>query len=279
MKEILLFGGLLFFSIIAKAQFSDKVIIGAMSSICSNTSASSSALSVVNNPSSMSEIKQGVLSVISLRPFGISKWNASSISVIGLGNRLKYGGYCWYEKVHSYSSISLSSVFAKSIGTKMDVGVNFHFSKESVAHYFSTSQIGTDFGYSYKISSKTLVSISMINLIATNLKKASGSGMSGNGVSSKLISSFSYKPFSKISLAIALEKEYHQIPNIAIGVDYHLLSVSSFRLGVSTSTQTFFSSFTFKLKKNELTVMESYHQQLGFSSGLQFSYFFSNKNE
>ena len=253
------------FSILAKAQFSNKMIIGSLASISAEGSSSLSALSVVKNPSCLAKLEGNVISINSLKPYGLSSWNASSIAFLGVGSKFRLGVYCWFEKVNSYRTTSINTIVARSLSDKMELGVNFHFTNEEVAHYFSSKLLSADLGYRYQLSSKTKISICLFDLLGVGINKSKG-----NNLLSKYQGSFSYRPNSKIALSISVEKQDFLSPNLLIGFQYDFLKSASLQFGVSTDTQTYFSSFSFRHKKIELTLMESCHAQLGFTSGLQF---------
>ena len=265
MKDIWFSIWLISLSILGNAQSSNKMIIGGLGCISVGGSPSLSALSVFDNPSRLAKIEEALISANSIKPYGLSSWNASSISLLGVGNKFKFGAYCWFDKVNSYRTTSINTLIAKTLTDKMEIGVNFHFKNEEVAHYFSTKQIGADFGYGYQVSSKTKISICLYDLLGVRVNKSTS-----NNFVSKYQGSFAYRPNSKIALSISLEKEDFLTPNLLIGIQYDFLKSASLQFGVSTDTETYFSSFSFRHKKSELTLMESFHAQLGFTSGLQF---------
>jgi hypothetical protein len=261
-------------SIFSSAQFSDKVLVGAISSISADGPSYLSALSCFNNPANLASIQQRSVSFLGVKPFGFSGWNASCISILGLGKSLKLGAFCWVETMNSYKRISMSSLFAKSLGPKMEIGVNFHIAKESIANYFSSLSMSADLGYSYRLSDKTKFSICLFDIVGARLNKKTKNYFAGKG-----LGAFSYRPNSKIVLSITVEKEDHQIPNLSCGFQYDFLKSASFQFGLSTNTQTYFSSFSFRHNKSILTLMESCHEQLGFTTGLQYTFLLTKNSK
>jgi hypothetical protein len=171
-----------------------------------------------------------------------------------------------------YSETQLGLAYARNIGNKMDLGVQFNYYALRIAGYGNASSLNFEIGTIFHLTDNFNAGIHMYNPLGSKLGK--------NG-EEKLASIYSFgigfEPSQSFFFSLELKKEEDKPPDVIAGLQYKFLQQLLARGGISTATCSIYFGVGFQWKSMRLDATASYHPQLGISPGILLLYNFDNK--
>jgi hypothetical protein len=168
-----------------------------------------------------------------------------------------------YAGFSDYNETQLGLAYAKRLGSKADIGVQFNYNAIRIAGYGNASAISVEAGTIFHLSDKLHAGFHINNPVG---------GRFGKQQEEKLPSVYTaglgYDASEKFFFSIELIKEEDEPINAAAGIQYKILSQLLTRAGISSSTSSAWIGFGFLLPSFRLDATASYHPQLGISPGL-----------
>jgi len=179
-----------------------------------------------------------------------------------------------YYGFADYNESQFGLAYARSLGSKIDVGVQFNYYSVRVAGYGNASSVNFEVGTILHLTDKLNAGLHVYNPIESKL---------GKNEEEKLASIYSagigYEASEKFFISIEIEKEEDKAVNVNAGLQYKFLPQLLARTGVSAATSTMYLGIGFGWKTMRLDATASYHPQLGITPGLLLIFAFNKKQE
>lgn len=162
-----------------------------------------------------------------------------------------------------YNETQLGLAYARKLGSKVDIGVQFNYYGIKIAGYGNASAVGFEAGAIFHLSEKLHTGIQISNPAGTKFGKENP-----EKIASVYTVGMGYEVSKKLLLTTEINKEEAQPINVNAGIQYQLIETIRARIGVSTATGTAWIGAGFSFKTFRLDVMSSYHPQLGITPGI-----------
>jgi hypothetical protein len=169
-----------------------------------------------------------------------------------------------YYGFSDYNESQFGLAYAKSLGKKIDIGVQFNYYNVRIAGYGNASTINFELGTILHLNDNLNAGLHVYNPIAGKL---------GKDGEEKLTSIYSaglgYEASEKFFISLEILKEENKPVNVNAGLQYKFLPQLMARLGISTNTSVIYLGVGFEWKSMRLDATASYYPQLGITLGTQ----------
>jgi hypothetical protein len=219
--------------------------------------------SFTSNQAALAGLSTMAAGLYSERRFLLNELNSYTTAIAlpthsgNFGLKVKYSGFS------DYNETQLGLAYAKKLGSKTDIGVQFNYNGIRIAGYGNASAISFEAGTIFHISDKLHTGFHLNNPVGGRLGKAQ---------QEKLPSIYSvglgYDASEKFFFSIELIKEEDRPVNAEAGLQYKMIPQLLVRTGISSATSSVWIGFGFLLKSFRLDAAASYHPQLGITPGL-----------
>lgn len=228
--------------------------------------------SFTNNQASLASVKNASAGVYAERRFlleELSLYQAALALPTASGN---FGVKAGYYGFSDYNESQLGLAYARRLGEKADVGVQFNYHAVNINSYGNASSINFEIGAIFHISDKLHTGVHVYNPVGSKL---------GKNENEKFVSvytiGFGYEASENFFISTQIEKEENQPVNVNTGLQYHFLPQVMARAGIASSTSGIYLGTGLFLKSFRLDVTAAFHPQLGVTPGLLFLFNFNNK--
>jgi hypothetical protein len=221
------------------------------------------AFSFTGNQAALATIKQASIGIYGERRFMLADINSYSAAVAmptrmgNVGLSLNYSGF----KNFNESKIGLA--YARSLGKKVNVGVQFNYYGYRVPVYASASTVNFEAGVLLHFTDKLQGGVQVYNPVGGKL---------GKGGDEKLAAAykmgFGYDASDNFFVSAEIIKEEDKPVNVIAGIQYQFAKSFFARGGFLSESSTAFAGLGIAWKNIRLDISGSYHQQLGFSPGI-----------
>lgn len=219
--------------------------------------------SISSNQASLAKINKPSAGVYGEKRFLLNElglYNAKIVIPTSSGNFAFNASYFGFSE---YNESQFGLAYARSLGTKVDVGVQFNYYAVRIASYGSASAVNFEFGAIFHLTDNLNGGLHVYNPIAGKL---------GKDKAEKLASIYSaglgYEPSEKFLFSVEIQKEEDEPVNVNVGLQYQFLTQLLARAGVSSSASTLYMGIGFKLKSLRVDAIASYHLQFGVTPGV-----------
>jgi long-subunit fatty acid transport protein len=211
----------------------------------------------------LAQLKSAAAGVYAERRFMLKELN-SYTAVIGLPTHAgDFGLKAVYSGFSEYNETQIGLAYARKLGSKMDVGVQFNYNGVRIAGYGNASAISFELGSVFHITDKLRTGFDINNPVG---------GKFGKDQQEKLPSvytfGFGYDASEKFFFSAEVIKEEDQPVNVNAGLQYKFISQLMVRAGMSSATSSAWIGLGLSFRSFRLDVTTSYHPQLGLSPGL-----------
>lgn len=166
-----------------------------------------------------------------------------------------------------YNETGLGLAYARKLGDKADVGVQFNYTSVKAAGYGSASAITFDAGVILHITDAVQTGIHVSNPMGMKL---------GKGGEEKLPSIYSagigYDVSPRFFIGAEAEKIEDQPLTVNAGFHYVFADKLLASAGISSATSVYYIGFGVQLKSLRLDVTAAFHPYLGVTPGLLLVY-------
>jgi len=216
-----------------------------------------------SNQAALAQVKNFSAGIYTERRFMLQElafYNASLALPTHSGN---FGFDARYFGFSDYNETQLGLAYGRSLGSKVDVGVQFNYYNVQIPTYGNASVINFEAGAILHLTEKLNAGIHVYNPVG---------GKFGKDEQEKLSSVYSggigYEASDKFFISAEIEKEEDQPVNVTAGLQYKFLPQLLARGGISTAASSMYLGIGVAWKTIRLDVTTSYHQQLGLTPGL-----------
>jgi hypothetical protein len=232
------------------------------------------AFSFTANQASLAQIKNSSAGVYAEKRFLLSETNMYSAIFVFPTSNGNFGVQTDYFGFKNYNESQIGLAYAKSLGSKLDVGIKFNCYNFSIPSYSNSSTVDFEIGAIAHLSEKLNIGIHAYNPVGGKLSKTDNEKLS-----SIYKFGIGYEASDNFFVSTEIVKEEDQAVNINAGFQYNFLKQFFVRAGTSTESTNTFAGAGIAWKDLRLDVTANYHPQLGFTPGLLLIINFNKKED
>ncbi len=225
------------------------------------------AFSFTANTAALAKAKKFSAGLFSERRFILQELSTYSLAAALPTSSGNFGFKGDYFGGSVYNETTLGLAYARKLGTKVDVGVQFNYSSLKTATYGSASTITFDAGAIFHLTEALQSGFHIYNPTGMKL---------GKGDEEKLPSIYSaglgYDVSPNFFIGAEIQKVEDQALSINAGFHYLFAEGLSARAGINSATSVYYIGFGVHLKTVWLHITASFHPYLGVTPGLLLIY-------
>ncbi len=227
--------------------------------------------SFIGNQAALAQVKVGGVGVYGERRFLLAENNVYGISAAIPTKKGNFGVQVNYAGFANFNEQKAGLAYARSLGSKIDIGVQFNYYGYNVPAYNNASTVNFEAGAIFHISEKFNAGVHVYNPVSAKLGKTGDE---------KLASAYKlgigYDASENFYISSEIVKEENQPLNVTSSVQYQFKKQFFVRAGLRSDNSTGFAGAGFLYKKLRIDIASSFHPQLGVSPGLLLIYNFKD---
>ncbi len=218
--------------------------------------------SFINNQAALVQIKQAAAGVYGERRFLLAATSLSTVAVAmpsSMGNfgiNLKYGGF------KNFNESQAGLAYARSLGSKFDIGVQFNYYGYRVPGYNSANTVNFEIGAIAHLTDQLNAGIHVYNPVGGKFSKTE----------EKLTTAYTiglgYDASDRFFVSAEIVRQEDYPVNVNAGLQYQFMKQFFARVGISSASSTAYGGVGIGWNNFRLDFSGSYHPQLGWSPGL-----------
>lgn len=224
------------------------------------------------NQAALAQLESSAAGAYGERRFLLNELNNYS-AVAGIATKKgNFGVKAGYSGFADYNETQLGLAYARKLGAKIDVGVQFNYNGISIPTYENASAISFEIGTVLHLSDKLHAGIHANNPVGGKFGKEQQEKLS-----SVYAVGFGYDASEKFFISCEIEKEEDRPINVNAGFQYKLIPQLLVRAGMSSATSTVWAGVGLTLKSFRIDLTSAFHSQLGVTPGLLLLFNFNDK--
>ncbi len=231
-------------------------------------------LSFTSNQAALAQTDKAGIAIYGERRFllaAVSAYTMAAAVPTKMGN---FGVQINYAGFKNFNENKIGLAYAKSLGSKIDVGIQFNYYGYRIPTYGNASSVNFEAGVLFHFTDKLNAGFHVYNPVGGKL---------GKDGDEKLASAYKfgigYDASENFFVSSQIIKEEDKPVNVMAGIQYHFAHQFFVRAGFMSESSTAFAGAGIGWKNLRLDVAGSYHPQLGFSPGILLIVNFENKKE
>ena len=237
-------------------------------------------LSFTGNQAALARVKQAGIGLYGEQRFllaATSSYNVATALPTKMGN---FGMQINYSGFKNFNENKIGLAYARSLGSKVDVGIQFNYYGYRVPGYNNASTVNVEAGAMLHFTDKLNGGIHIYNPVAGKLGNALAMpGGGGEKLATAYKMGLSYDASENFYVGGEIVKEEDRPVNVIAGIQYHFSRQFFARAGFMSASSTAFAGAGIGWKNLRLDIAGSYHPQLGFSPGVLLIANFGNKRQ
>lgn len=230
------------------------------------------AFSFIINPAALSNLQQGGAGVYSERRFLLNALSQYTAVAGFQTNSGAFGLQADYFGYSNYNETQIGFGYARSLGSKVDVGVKFNYYNLRIPAYTSSSTFHFEAGVLMHLSEKLHAGFSVFNPVGGVLNKA------GNEkIASVYRGGLGYEASEKFFISAEVIKEENKNVGVNAAFQYALVKQLLLRAGINTVNTQPFVGVGLRFAQFRVDVVTAYHPQLGISPAVMMLFDFKKK--
>ena len=224
--------------------------------------------SYLNNQAALAQIKNVTAGVYGERRFLLTATSLYTAAIAiptkngNFGINIKYSGF------KNFNENQIGLAYARSLGKKCDVGVQFNYYSYKVPSYNSAATVNFEIGAIVHLTDKLNMGLHVYNPVGGKFSKTD----------EKLTAAYTvglgYDVSDNFFISTEIVKEEDFPVNVNTGIQYRFMKQFFVRAGIASATSTGYAGAGVSWNNFRLDVTGSYHPQLGLSPGLLFIFNF-----
>lgn len=231
--------------------------------------------SFTGNQAALAQMKDPGVGVYGERRFLLAENSVYGVALAlptkKMGN---FGVQANYAGFANFNENKVGLAYARSLGSKVDVGIQFNYYGYRVPTYGNAGAVNFEAGVIAHLSDKLNAGIHLYNPVGGKLGKTGDEKLA-----SAYKFGFGYDASDHFYFSTEVVKEEDKNINVVGGVQYHFKKQFFARAGFMSETGSAFAGLGLAWKMLRLDMAASYHPQLGFSPGLLLIYQFRKAAE
>jgi hypothetical protein len=230
------------------------------------------AFSFISNQAALAQLKNAAAGIYGERRFFLPELNSYLATLVlplqsgGAGLKLRYSGFSQFNET------GLSLAYARRLGDKAGIGVQFNYHGVSIEDYGNAAALSVEIGAIFHLSEKLNTGFHVNNPAGGKFRNASQEKLPA-------IYTFGmgYEPSDKFFLNMEIIKEEDQPVDIIAGFQYRFVSRVLIRAGIASATSSVWAGPGLSIGGFRMDIITSYHPQLGISPGMLLIFNFKTK--
>ena len=233
----------------------------------------SDLFSFTANPAALAAQSRPAAGLLAERPFLLPELNSLMLAATVSTNSGQFGLSAIYTGSADHSQTNAGLAYGRSLGSKVSVGARFGMQQ---------IRFSSGYGQATAVTSEAGLIIHLTDQLHTGFRVANPvAARFGPGKSEKLPAVYTfgagYEASAQLLVAFTVEKEEYRPVNVTAGISYLPVPVLLIRAGLSSATSSWFTETALVIKSTRISVLASYHPQLGVTPGLSFIFHFNKK--
>ena len=225
--------------------------------------------SFTSNQAALAQIKVAGVGIYGERRFLLAQNSVYGIAAAIPTKKGNFGVQINYAGFANFNEQKAGIAYARSLGSKVDVGIQFNYYGYSIPAYNNASTINFELGAIVHVTDKINAGVHVYNPVSAKL---------GKDGEEKLASAYKfglgYDASDNFYVSTEIVKEENQPINITGGVQYHFKKQFFARAGFRSDNSTGFAGIGFMYNDFRIDVATSFHPQLGITPGILLIYNF-----
>ena len=225
------------------------------------------------NQAALAKIDQPDIGLYGEKRFLLAATDYYSIATAVPTKMGNFGLQVNYSGFKNFNENEIGLAYARSLGKKVDVGVQFNYYGYRIPSYNNASTIIAEVGAIIHFTDKLNGGIHIFN---------PAGGKLSNSEDEKLAAAYTfglgYDASDHVFISGEIIKEEDMPVNVVAGVQYQFAQQFFTRIGFTSATSSIFTAVGAGWNKIRVDISVSYHPQLGFSPGILLISQFGKKN-
>lgn len=218
--------------------------------------------SFTNNQAALAKIDGPAIGVYGERRFLLTETSVYTAALAIPSKMGNFGVSMKYSGFKNYNESQIGLAYGRSLGSKVDIGVQFNYYGYRVPSYDNASTVNVEIGAMVHLSERLNLGLHVYNPVGGKFSKTD----------EKLTSAYKvglgYDASERFFISTEIVKEQDFPVNMNVGMQYRFAKQFFARGGVATATSTAYAGVGIAWNSFRLDVSGSYHPQLGLSPGL-----------
>ena len=232
------------------------------------------AFSFTGNQAALAQTNEAAVGIYGERRFMLANISAYSLAAAVPSKLGNFGLQVNYSGFKNFTENKFGLAYARSLGSKMDVGIQFNYYGYRIPTYGNASAIYAEAGAVFHVSDKLNAGVHIYNPMNAKLGK-DGDEKLANAYKFGL----GYDASENFFVSGEISKEEDKPVNITAGAQYQFAKQFFARVGFLSESSTVFAGAGVSFKNIRVDVAGSYHPQLGLSPAVLFIANFGKKNK
>lgn len=231
------------------------------------------AFSFTSNQAALAGLKNTAAGVYGEKRFMLSALNLYTAVVAMPTKQGNFAVQFDYFGFTNYNESQVGLAYARTLGSKLDIGIKFNYYGLNVPAYEKSSAVNFEIGAIAHLSDKIHMGVHAYNPVGGKLSKTT------DKLSSVYKFGIGYEASEKFLVSTEIVKQEDQPVNVDVGFQYTFMKQFFLRAGTSTETANSYIGAGVSWKNLRVDITGGYHQQLGFTPGLLLIINFNKKEE
>jgi hypothetical protein len=265
---------ILFFSLgFTSAQTVRQPLLNSYTGVGAYSKNAGDVFSFLINPASLSAMQKGSAGFYSEKRFLVSALNQYT-AVVALPTRSgNFGLHADYFGYNNYNETQVGLGYARSLGSKVDIGAKFNYYNLRIPAYVSASAFYFEAGALLHLTDKLHAGVSIYNPVGGVLNKTAD-----EKIAFVYRGGLGYEVSDQFFISAEIVKEENKNLGVNAAFQYQLIKQFFLRAGIQTQNTQPFAGVGIKFYQFRVDVATVYHPQLGISPAVMVVFNFK-KNE
>ena len=226
------------------------------------------------NPAVLARLKEKAVGVYTERRFmlnALTQTNLLAAMPTGSGNfalQVNYFGSGLYRETQ------LGGTYARSLGTKLDIGLGFHYNRIGIPGYLRADAVVAEAGLVMHFTEKLHGGLAVYNPAGGMLQRSQR-----EKITTVFRGGFGFDASDLFYISAEMIKEENRPAGALVGFQYKPIAQLLIRGGINTMQQQPFFGAGMLWEKLRIDIAATFHPQLGLSPGLLMLYRFKKQSQ
>jgi hypothetical protein len=271
-RKIIVFSSFFFLESDAIAQSLRRPVAASYIGIGAYSINHTDVFSFTANQAALAQIKSPAFGVYGERRFLLSTNNMYSTVVALPTKQGNFGFQADYFGYKNYNESQIGLAYARSLGSKLDLGIKFNYYSFRIPGYQNLSAVNFELGTIVHLSEKLHAGIHFYNPVGGQISKTSNEKL---GSIYKF--GIGYEAGENFIISTEIVKEENIPVNVNAGAQYNFDKQFFARAGIASLNSSPYAGAGISWNNLRLDMSVSYHPQLGLSPGLMLLINFKSK--
>jgi hypothetical protein len=218
--------------------------------------------SFVNNQAALAQAKNAAAGIYGERRFLLNENSLYTGAIVMPSKSGNFGICLEYAGFRNFNEYQIGLAYARSLGPKADIGVQFNYYGYRVPSYTSVNTVDFEIGAIVHLTDLLNLGIHVYNPVGGKFAKT------GEKLKAAYKVGLGYDVSESFLLVAEVVKEEDYPVNLNAGIQYQFNRRFFARMGMASESSTAYGGVGISWNNLRLDISGSYHPQLGWSPGL-----------